>query len=136
MPSLIDPREVDITAICAQGPGGQNVNKVANAVHLRFDIRASSLPDEVKDKLVRLRDHHITQDGMVVIKAQKFRSFPKNRDEAFRRLQSLVDRACEPIKPRFSTKPTRSSIERRLSEKSRRSYLKSSRRAGRSGCAD
>lgn len=127
----IDPQEVQITAIRAQGPGGQNVNKVANAAHLRFDIRASSLPVEIQDRLLALRNHHIGRDGVVVIKAQKFRSLPKNREEAMRRLQALVVRAAMVPKPRRATRPTKASVERRLQEKSRRSAVKSERRQAR-----
>ncbi len=126
----INTDDVEITAIRAQGPGGQNVNKVANAVHLRFDIRGSRLPSDVQQRLMTMRDHHIGRDGIIVIKAQKFRSFPKNREDALRRLNALVARAAVVPKQRRATRPTKASIERRLQEKSRRSSLKSQRGSG------
>lgn len=128
--------EVQMTAIRAQGPGGQNVNKVANAVHLRFDIAASSLPAAIKQRLMALSDHHVGRDGVVVIKAQKFRSLPKNQEDALRRLNALVARAAIVPKARRATRPTKASIERRLQEKSRRSSLKSHRSSGRGSPAD
>lgn len=128
--------EVQMTAIRAQGPGGQNVNKVANAVHLRFDIAASSLPADIKQRLMALSDHHVGQDGVVVIKAQKFRSLPKNQEDALRRLNALVARAAIVPKTRRATRPTKASIERRLQEKTRRSSLKSNRSSGRGSLGD
>jgi ribosome-associated protein len=123
----IPPEEVRISAIRAQGAGGQNVNKVANAVHLRFDIAASSLPAEVRERLLNLDDRRISKDGIIIIKAQEFRSLEKNRAEALRRLQALVDSVAVPPKKRRPTRPTRSSVAKRLEFKNRRSQLKTGR---------
>jgi ribosome-associated protein len=123
----VDEREVEISAVRAQGAGGQNVNKVSSAVHLRFDIRASSLPDDVKERLLVRRDQRITDEGVVVIKAQTSRSQEQNRLGALRRLQALVDSAAKPPPERKPTRPTRASKERRLEGKSQRSETKAAR---------
>ena len=124
---IIPPEEVEITAIRAQGAGGQNINKVANAAHLRFDINASSLPEAIRERLLKLEDRRISKDGIVIIKAQEFRSLEKNRAEAMRRLQGLVDSVAALPKKRRPTKPTRSSVAKRLEFKSRRSLVKAGR---------
>ena len=123
----VDEAEVDFSAIRAQGAGGQNVNKVSNAVHLRFDIRASSLPDALKERLLAWPDARISADGVVVIKAQEHRSLPMNRADAMARLQELVDAAAYVPKARRATKPTRGSQQRRLAGKALRGAVKAGR---------
>ncbi|MCX7171990.1 MAG: alternative ribosome rescue aminoacyl-tRNA hydrolase ArfB [Proteobacteria bacterium] len=129
MPSRfsIPPEEVAITAIRAQGAGGQNVNKVSCAVHLRFDISASSLPEAIRERLLKLGDQRISKDGVVIIKAQEFRSLEKNRVEALKRLHELVASVATVPKQRRPTKPTRSSVAKRLESKARNSTVKAGR---------
>lgn len=127
MNAAVDPAEVALSAIRAQGPGGQNVNKVSCAVHLRFDIPASSLPEHIKERLLALPDQRITREGVLVLKAQGSRSLEQNKEDALRRLQEIVDAVAVLAPPRRPTRPTRSSQRKRLDAKTRSGQTKALR---------
>lgn len=130
---FINPRisipveEIDFTAVRASGPGGQNVNKVSSAIHLRFDVEASSLPEPTKARIMAFRDSRITDAGVIIIKAQNQRTQARNRAEALERLQSLLSEILKPIKARRATRPTLASKKRRLKRKTERGQTKSLR---------
>ena len=124
----IPSHEIEISAVRSTGAGGQNVNKVASAIHLRFDIQASSLPHFYKHKLLQLKDSRISQDGVIIIKAQQFRSQLQNREDALKRLQKLIKSVSVVKKRRIKTKATKSATRKRLDNKAKRGQLKASRK--------
>lgn len=125
---VIPDTEIDIHAVRSQGAGGQHVNKVSTAIHLRFDIAASSLPEHYKEQLLLLKDHRISRDGVITIKAQESRSQEQNREDALARLRELILRAIVPRKKRKATKPTKGSQQRRVEHKKKRGRLKALRK--------
>ena len=124
---VITEREIELTAVRAQGAGEQNINKITSAVHLRFDINTSALPQEFKQRLLALNDQRISKDGVVIIKAQEFRNQEKNRNEALRRLKALVQSVAIQPKKRIATKPSRNSQRKRLESKTKRGAVKALR---------
>ena len=125
--SDIPESEIEFSAIRASGPGGQNVNKVSSAIHLRFDVRSSSLPDAVKEKILRMRDTRISTEGVIVIKAQKFRSQEKNKLEILARLDELLQKSQHVETPRRQTRPSKSSVRKRLDGKKKQGSVKKNR---------
>ena len=123
----IPSEEIDVQAVRAQGSGGQNVNKVSTAVHLRFDVKASSLPDVYKERLLMLKDRRISEEGVVIIKAQRYRSQLKNREDALDRLRDLIESVIVSPKKRHATKPTKGAQQKRLENKTKRGRVKSLR---------